>query len=77
MAWELLLLYNMTWLRGYYIESGRFYIRDGIPSGWFRYYQSPEFAVLVLLPAIVSLALYLVFRDSTLLKEGLVLVPRS
>ncbi|WP_157628420.1 hypothetical protein [Thermococcus thioreducens] len=35
MAWELLLPYNMTRLRSYYIESGRVDIRDAesLPAG--------------------------------------------
>ncbi len=71
MAWELLLLYNMTWLRGYYIESEMVYIRDGIPSCWFRYSPSLPFVLLVLLPTIVLLALYVRFKEPVLKKSGL------
>ena len=71
MAWELPLLYNMIWLRSYYIESGRFYIRGGIPSGWFRYSPSLSFVLPVLLPAIVLLAPYVRFEDQLLKKSAL------
>ncbi|NJE61072.1 hypothetical protein [Thermococcus sp. 21S7] len=70
-AWELLLLYNMTWLRSYYIESGRVYVRDGIPACWFRYSPSLPFVLLVLLPAIVLPALYVRFKEPLLRKSGL------
>ncbi|WP_297534578.1 hypothetical protein [Thermococcus sp.] len=67
-AWEFLLLYNMTWLWNYYIESGRVYIRDGIPSCWFWYSPSLPF---VLLPAIVLLVIYVRFKEPRLKKSGL------
>ncbi|WP_457751796.1 hypothetical protein [Thermococcus sp.] len=70
-AWELLLLYNMTWLWDYYVESERVYIRDGIPSCWFWYSPSLPFVLLVLLPAIVLLALYVRFKEPLLKKSGL------
>ena len=70
-AWELLLLYNMTWLWDYYIESRRVYIRDGIPACWFWYSPSLPFVLLVLLPAIVLLALYVRFKEPLLKKSGL------
>ncbi len=70
-AWEFLLLVGLP--RSYYIESGRVYIVDSIPSCWFRYSPSLEFVVLALLPAIVPLTLYGLFKDPALLKAGLVI----
>ncbi|WP_258084499.1 hypothetical protein [Thermococcus thermotolerans] len=69
-AWELLLLYNMTWLRSYYIEGRSTYIRDGIPACWFRYSPSPPFVILVLLPAIILFVLYVRFKEPLLEKSG-------
>ena len=70
-TWGLLLLYNMTRLRSYYIKSEMVYIRDGIPSCWFRYSPSLPFVLFVLLPAIVLLTLYIHSKEPLLKKSGL------
>ncbi|QDA31293.1 hypothetical protein FH039_06360 [Thermococcus indicus] len=71
MAWELFLAYNAPQLDDYYIKGGMIHLSSGVIKCWREYSPSLTFVILVLLPALVLLALYLLFKKATLKKSGL------
>ena len=74
-VWELIPLFKIP-VR-YYIKGGMVWFENWTgPAGrpyvcWMEYSPSPIFIVLVLLPALMLLALYILHRDSSLRNLGL------
>ncbi|AFL94233.1 hypothetical protein CL1_0018 [Thermococcus cleftensis] len=70
-AWELFLAYNAPRLDDYYIKGGMIHLSSGVIKCWREYSPSLTFVILVLLPALVLLVMYLLFKKATLKKSGL------
>ncbi|USS40201.1 hypothetical protein NF865_07655 [Thermococcus aggregans] len=75
-AWELILAYNSRFIGRYYVKRCTIFFENwtggaGRPCvSWSKYSPSPEFVLLVLLPALVLLILYLWFRKPALKKSA-------
>jgi len=69
-AWGLFLVYNHRWLRSYYIKVERIHISEVIYTCRFHYSPTPIFILLVLLPAIIFFALYVLLGNPALWKAG-------